>query len=74
VIVNWTALAEVFFVGLASVACVVILFATGIRGVSQRVLTRAEGGTGSAGLTAAVSCFSACSLIVLYGLYLIVSH
>ncbi|AHH94458.1 hypothetical protein GCM10010174_28510 [Kutzneria viridogrisea] len=72
--VNWFALAEVLVVGLGTVACVVILFATGIRGMSQRVVARAQGGTGSAGLTVAVSCFSACSLIVLYGLYLIVSH
>jgi hypothetical protein len=72
--VNWAALGEVFLVGLVSVAAVVALFATGIRGVSQRVAARAQGGSGVAGLTLAVVCFAACSVVVLYGLFLIVAR
>jgi hypothetical protein len=72
--VNWAALGEVFLVGLVSVAAVVALFATGIRGVSQRVAARAQGGSGAGGLTVAVVCFAACCAVVLYGLFLIVSR
>jgi hypothetical protein len=72
--VNWAALGEVFLVGLLSVAAVVALFATGIRGVSRRVAARAEGGSGAAGLTLAVVCFAACCAVVLYGLFLIVAR
>ena len=72
--VNWLALGEVFVVGLVSVAALVMLFALGIRGVSQRVTARAEGGSGAGGLTVAVVCFAACCAVVLYGLSLIISH
>ena len=72
--VNWAALAEVFVVGLVSVAAVVALFATGIRGVSQRVTARAQGGSGAAGLALAVVCFAACCAVVLYGLFLIIAR
>ena len=72
--VNWAALGEVFIVGLVSVAVLVALFATGIRGVSQRVAARAQGGSGAGGLTVAVVCFAACCVVVAYGLVLIVSH
>lgn len=72
--VNWAALGEVFIVGLVSVAVVVTLFAMGIRGVSQRVAARTQGGSGVGGLTVAVVCFAACCVVVAYGLFLIVSH
>ncbi|MFC0432145.1 hypothetical protein [Kutzneria buriramensis] len=72
--VNWAALGEVFIVGLVSVAALVALFATGIRGVSQRVAARAQGGTGAGGLALAVVCFAACCVLVLYGLFLIISR
>jgi hypothetical protein len=72
--VNWTALGEVFVIGLVSVAALVALFATGIRGVSQRVVARAQGGSGAGGLTLAVVCFAACCAVVLYGLFLIVAR
>ena len=71
---NWAALGEVFIVGLVVVAALVALFATGLRGVSQRMVTRAQGGSGAGGLTLAVVCFAACCLVVLYGLFLIVSR
>jgi hypothetical protein len=72
--VNWAALGEVFLVGLASVAAVVALFATGIRGVSLRVAARAQGGSGAAGLTLAITCFAACCAVVLCGLFLIIAR
>ncbi|MBV8931971.1 MAG: hypothetical protein JOZ47_03780 [Kutzneria sp.] len=72
--VNWAALGEVFLVGLGAVASVVVMFSVGIKGISRRVVTRASGGTGSAGLVVAVSCFATCTFTVLCGLYLIVSH
>lgn len=72
--VNWLALGEVFVVGLVSVAVLVALFATGIRGVSHRMTARAEGGSGVGGLTVAIVCFAACCAVVLYGLFLIVSR
>lgn len=72
--VNWTALVEVFVVGLVVVAALVALFAVGIRGVSQRVVARASGGSGVGGLTVAVVCFAACGIVVLCGLFLIISH
>ena len=72
--VNWAALGEVFVVGLAAVAGLVALFAIGVRGVSQRVVARTQGGSGAGGLTVAVSSFAACCLVVLYGLYLIIAH
>ena len=72
--VNWAALGEVFIVGLVAVAALVALYAIGIRGVSQRVAARAQGGSGVGGLTLAVVCFAACCAVVAYGLFLIVSH
>jgi hypothetical protein len=72
--VNWAALGEVFIVGLVAVTTLVTLYAMGIRGVSRRVAARAQGGSGVGGLTLAAVCFAACCAVVLYGLFLIISH
>jgi hypothetical protein len=38
------------------------------------VAARAQGGSGAGGLTLAVVCFAACCVVVLYGLFLIISR
>ncbi|KAA2246074.1 hypothetical protein F0L68_40845 [Solihabitans fulvus] len=70
--INWTGLGEVFLVALGAVLAVMVLFAVGLRGVSQRLTARERGASGATGLTAAVLCFAACAAIVGYGIHMIV--
>ncbi|QWF79002.1 hypothetical protein [Amycolatopsis sp. CA-230715] len=71
--IEWGALGTVFVVALAVVAVLTSLFAFGVRGLSQRAAVREGGGSGTSGLTLAVSCFAVCAAIVGYGIYLIVA-
>jgi hypothetical protein len=71
--VNWGALASVFFIALVAVVGVTGMFAIGVRGLSARVAARDTGGSGSSGFATAMLCFSACVVVVGYGIYLIVA-
>lgn len=71
--VDWTALGAVFVVSLGVVLGLVVLFCAGIRGVSVRETARENGGAGTGGTATAVLSFGACALVVLVGIYLIVS-
>ncbi|WP_370947007.1 hypothetical protein AB5J62_05470 [Amycolatopsis sp. cg5] len=70
--INWTGLFEVFAISLGTVLVLTTLFSFGVRGLSSHADARAEGGSGTAAMTASVACFAVCAAIVLYGIYLIV--
>ena len=68
--VNWTALGEVFLVGLAAGAGVVVLFSLGVAALARRATTT---GRSTVDITVAGLCFLACAALVGYGIYLIVA-
>ncbi|WP_409182990.1 hypothetical protein F9C11_00490 [Amycolatopsis sp. VS8301801F10] len=71
--INWGALGIVFVVALAAAVVLTGLFAYGVRGLSERVIARANGGSGTVQLTGAVACFTICAAVIGYGIYLIVA-
>lgn len=77
--IKWGALGEVFLVGLGVTVAVVVLFALGVNALANRAGelgagVDGAGGRGAGGSTAvAVLCFGVCVLVVVYGIYLIVS-
>jgi hypothetical protein len=70
--INWSALGEVAVVSIGVAVGVVVIFALGIRALSQREIDIEGGGSGTVALTGALLCFAACAGVVLYGIYLIV--
>jgi hypothetical protein len=74
--IKWDALGEVFVVGVGATVVVVVLYSLGANAVAARTQALEAGSDGgSAGTATAVAalCFGVCTLIVAYGLYLIVS-
>ncbi|WP_033290301.1 hypothetical protein [Amycolatopsis jejuensis] len=71
--INWSGLGIVFVVALAAAVVLTGLFAYGVRGLSERVTARANGGTGTMQLTGAVVCFAVCAAVIGYGIYLIMA-
>ena len=71
--INWGALGAVFVVALGAAVVLTVLFAYGIRGLSERESAREQGGTGVAQMTGSVVCFAVCAAVVAYGIYLIVA-
>ncbi|ACU34872.1 hypothetical protein KCV87_16000 [Actinosynnema pretiosum subsp. pretiosum] len=72
--VDWGALGSVFGVSLVVVLGLVALFSAALRGLSAREVAREGGGSGTTGLSVAVTCFAACAAVVLFGIYLIVAR
>ena len=71
--IEWAALGSVFVTALAAVVVVTGLFALGVRAVAARDDARESGGTGTAGAVTAGVCFTACAVVVAFGIYLIVA-
>lgn len=72
--IDLAALGLVAAVSLGAGVAVVAIFALGVRAWALRTQNGDPGRTGGAPLAtaAAVLCFAACALVVLYGIYLIV--
>lgn len=71
--VDWAALGAVFAVSIGVVLGLVVLFSVGLRGLSAREAARESGGNGVSGTITAGLSFTACAVVVLFGLYLIVA-
>jgi hypothetical protein len=80
VTIDWTALGEVFLISFGASVGVIVLFALGVSALAAPTAdpASAPGGTAQsvtprpAARAAAVLCFLACTLVVGYGLYLII--
>lgn len=70
--IDWSALGEVAVVSIGVAVGVVVIFTFGVLALSQRETDIHRGGNGTAALTGALLCFTACAAVVLYGIYLIV--
>lgn len=70
----WTTVAGTFLVATGCVIGVVGLFAFGVRALSQRVTPQAGGASGVLSLVTAALCFTTCTAIVVYGLYLVAAR
>ncbi|GGP45511.1 hypothetical protein [Saccharothrix coeruleofusca] len=71
--IDWAALGSVFGVSLVAVLALVTLFAGGLRALTAREAARSRGGSGTAGTATATACLTACVIVVLFGIYLIVA-
>lgn len=71
--VDWAALGAVFAVSIGIVLGLVVLFSVGLRGMSAREAARERGENGVNGAVTAGLSFAACTVVVLFGLYLIVA-
>lgn len=70
--INWLGFAAVFGVSLGVVLGLVAMFSLGITGMSRRLVAREAGGSGRAGTVVATLGFTACALVVAFGIYVIV--
>lgn len=70
--IDWGALGTVVVVSIGVGVGVVLVFAVGVLALAQRRAARVRGRGGVVPTVGAVSCFAACALAVLYGLYLVV--
>lgn len=69
--INWAALGIVFVVALIAAGLITGMFAVGARALAARTTAREAGASGVGGLTAAVTCFVVCAVVIGYGIYLI---
>ncbi|WP_028932776.1 hypothetical protein [Pseudonocardia spinosispora] len=81
--VKWAELGDVFLVGLGTTVVVVVLFSLGVSALGARAAAldshmdqpagaHSYGGVGGATAVAG-ACFLVCALVVIYGVYLIIS-
>ncbi|GAA3544890.1 hypothetical protein GCM10022222_30720 [Amycolatopsis ultiminotia] len=71
--IDWGALGTVFVVALVAAVVLTVLFAYGVRGLSERAIAREQGGSGVVQFTGSIVCFVVSAAVVAYGIYLIVA-
>ncbi|HWR47413.1 MAG TPA: hypothetical protein VN327_07355 [Pseudonocardiaceae bacterium] len=70
--IDWSALGEVAVVSIGVAVSVVVIFTLGVLALSHRQTDTDRGGNDTVALTGAVLCFTACAVVVLYSIYLII--
>ncbi|WP_242910068.1 hypothetical protein [Actinomadura terrae] len=70
--VKWASLGQVLLVSLGATVAVVVIFSLGVLAASARRTAQSNARPDTGPAAAAALCFAACTVIVLYGIYLIV--
>ena len=70
--IDWHALGEVAVVSIGVAVGLIVIFTLGVLALSHREADLDRGRNGTVALTGALLCFTACSAVVLYGIYVIV--